>query len=164
MNMTDEAKSGIEVDSYCGLYCGACEILVAYLEAEKQGTTARWDDLPIEMTSMIPEAEVRCHGCKSDIVFAGCRRCPMRSCARDKQVDFCIECEEYPCSLIDEMKAAIEKIKDAMPHATSIINNLEDIKKLGKDAWLQKQKEIWSCPACGARLSWYQSTCRQCEH
>lgn len=123
---------GIREDSYCGLYCGACEVLVAHLNAKERGKAARWEDLPPFLVQNMPEAEAVCHGCKTDTVFAGCRGCPMRNCAREKQVEFCFECEEYPCAIIHEMKEAIDRIKETKPHTASIFGNLKISANRGK--------------------------------
>ncbi len=163
MDAVRNNSSEVTEDSYCGLYCGACEILVAYLKAESENRKAEWSELPTELTSTMPEKEIRCLGCKSGTVFEGCLQCPIRPCARDKQVDSCADCDQYPCRIINEMKAIIEKIKQTKPHTTSIISNLEEIREQGKAAWMQQQKKLWTCPVCGARLSWYRTECQQCK-
>ncbi len=150
-------------DSYCGLYCGACEILLAYKKAMEHNTVADWDNLPEEFSDHINKAEVKCLGCKTDTVFAGCRRCQIRSCAREKGVEYCIDCECYPCELINQMKVRLEAVKNILPHTSAIIGNLKDIQKMGRKDWLKYQKELWSCPTCSARLSWYQRKCTQCN-
>ena len=45
-------------DSYCGLYCGACEIIKAYQKELAIGAKARWEDLPEQFRKYIKEAEV----------------------------------------------------------------------------------------------------------
>lgn len=150
-------------DSYCGLYCGACEILLAYKKAIANNEIADWDDLPGEFSEYITKAEVKCLGCKTDTVFEGCRRCPIRSCAREQGVEYCIDCECYPCELINQMKERLIAVKAILPHTAGIIGNLEDIKKMGRKAWLKYQQELWSCPNCGTRFSWYQKTCTKCS-
>jgi len=149
-------------DSYCGLFCGACEIMLAYKKAKKAKTEAKWDELPKEFTDFIPKAEVKCYGCKTDDVFIGCKGCGIRDCAREKGVEFCFECNEYPCRLTNEMKKAVRKYKKIMPHATAIIGNLEDIRSKGKKVWLSEQKKLWSCPDCGERFGWYHKACSKC--
>ncbi len=149
-------------DSYCGLYCGACEILNAYRKSLVAGRILLWNELPERFTKYIKEAEIECHGCKSDTVFEGCAGCGIRTCARKKQVDFCFDCGEYPCDKINEMKAKVEQFSNLLPHTGAIVNNLPDIQRLGKEQWLEAQKQYWSCPACGAPVTWYQRRCDEC--
>jgi hypothetical protein len=58
----------IQLDSYCGLYCGACFIMTAYRQK-------RTDCIPDEWVSPIHDMEIKCHGCKSELVFENCRGC-----------------------------------------------------------------------------------------
>jgi len=163
MSLNDIKANEIIEDSYCGLYCGACEILLAYKKAMELNKTAAWEDLPKEFSNHITEDEVKCLGCKTDTVFAGCQRCPIRSCAREKGVEYCIECEFYPCELINQMKEQLIRIKSILPHTSGIIGNLKEIRKMGRTAWLTYQKKLWSCPTCGTKYSWYNKKCKECN-
>ncbi|MFO7660165.1 MAG: DUF3795 domain-containing protein [Candidatus Cloacimonadaceae bacterium] len=163
MNRNDIKACDVLEDSYCGLYCGACEILIAYTKALELNRGVTWEDLPKEFSSYITEAEVKCLGCKTETVFEGCQRCPIRSCAREKGVEYCIDCEFYPCDLINQMLEQLIRIKSVLPHTSGIIGNLEEIKKMGRVAWLKHQKKLWSCPTCGSRFSWYQNKCTTCR-
>ena len=72
----------LHCDSYCGLYCGACDMWVAYRRAQERGTDASWDGVQFPLKRHFATAPVICHGCKGDVVFRGCRACPIRACAR----------------------------------------------------------------------------------
>lgn len=150
------------LDAYCGLYCGACEILSAYRESLLTMRMPVWNDLPKRFSKYIKPAEIKCHGCKSGVVFEGCGGCGIRKCARERQVDFCFECGEYPCSRIDEMRANIEKFKKILPHTGAIVNDLPEIQRQGKAVWLENQRQYWSCEKCGAPVTWYQKRCKSC--
>ncbi|MBN2362671.1 DUF3795 domain-containing protein [candidate division WOR-3 bacterium] len=149
-------------DSYCGLFCGACEILLAYKRTSEEGRCFEWADFPEPIKNHISPARIECRGCKSDLVFEGCKKCKMRECAKNKQVQFCFECPDFPCTLLKEMKVAVDSLKVSLPHVRFIINNMMDIKRLGKDEWLKSQNEYWKCRKCGKRMGWYDEACRSC--
>lgn len=155
-------------DSYCGLYCGACEIMVAYKRGVKSGKLPRWEDLTEEFRKQFPEklrGEVKCLGCKSDTVFKNCKKCAIRSCAKYKmKVDSCFECRKFPCFRHKIGKFAIKhtKLGKRLPHLKTAMANLEVIKREGEAKWLEEQKKIWLCPKCLAEFSWYQKKCANC--
>ena len=88
-------------DSYCGLYCGACEVQLAYKRGVKSEELPIWEDIPEIFKNNIPTGntdEIKCFGCKTETVFGGCAKCRIRKCAKDKmKVEFCFECRKFPC-------------------------------------------------------------------
>jgi len=154
---------GFVEDSYCGLFCGACEIMQAYRNSIETGVPPDWAELPAALADHIEKGEIRCHGCKTDDVFAGCRKCGIRACAREKGVEFCFECGGYPCDRTEGMIQALERISEVMPHTKAIISNLAHIERKGRSAWIREQQEFWSCPRCGSRITWYQRSCGECK-
>jgi len=134
-------------DSYCGLYCGACPILAATVNGEVEAKAAAWE---------MAAADIVCGGCKSKVVAGVCTDCIMRLCAQDRGLDFCVECDDYPCGSVTAFQ------RDRFPHHTLIAANLAAIRDRGVDAWLAEQKKRWSCPACGAPSTWYEEECRSC--
>ncbi len=151
-------------DSYCGLFCGACEILLAFRRSLENDIETEWKDLPEQFTSMIPEYRIECCGCKTDNVFEGCRKCRIRVCASGKGVEFCFECIDYPCEQIEALRSAIGKIREKLPHTAAIIGNLAEIERKGKTAWIDDQRKHWSCRKCGSGMSWYQTVCHKCSN
>ena len=148
-------------DTYCGLYCGACEIMKAY--RENKGTPAsQWEDLPKPMRENIAKAEIVCRGCKTDVLFAGCQRCRIRKCAKERGVAACIVCEEYPCKIVKGTMEHISKGREQLPHTKVMFKNLDAVKTGGVGLWLKEQRSKWQCRQCGAAISWYQSSCERC--
>lgn len=134
-------------ESYCGLYCGACEILRANRENRVEEVAKAW--------GMKPE-DLICEGCKSEVNCSDCRACEIKECAREKGVEFCFECSDYPCNFLTDLQ------KDDHPHHAVILENLNKIKSNGLDNWLAEQKQRWSCANCGTEASWYASKCKKC--
>jgi len=63
-------------DTYCGIYCGACSIAM-------YSKTGRADEF-VACLGGVPKEELSCGGCKSDNIYAGCKACGLRRCAREK--------------------------------------------------------------------------------
>lgn len=136
-------------DAYCGLFCGACEIVNAQTEQDKERVAKMWGST-IE--------QVNCLGCKTDTLFIHCGNCKIRNCAKQKGVAFCIECEAYPCDIYEEGKGIIEKL----PHLKATVVNQKYIQANGLEKWLDEQKTKWACPQCGTRFAWYTQACNKC--
>jgi predicted RNA-binding Zn-ribbon protein involved in translation (DUF1610 family) len=113
------------LDSFCGIYCGACP-------------------------------QESCEGCKTDVVEDWCIDCDFKSCAGDRGLKFCSECNEYPCDRIADFN------NDEWSHHSSVIANLDGIRDRGLKVWLAEQKERWACPHCGSGFTWYDEKCRSC--
>jgi len=137
-------------DSYCGLYCGACPIGIANelddLEALKR-MASEWEMNPSDLT---------CSGCKTDSTAVFCTNCRMRLCAREKKLEFCFECDVFPCNELTEFR------NDNAHHHSAVFFNLTKIREAGPEAWLTAQAARWSCPECGERFGWYSETCSRC--
>ncbi len=134
-------------DSYCGLYCGACSILIANESGMLEEKAAEW-----EMT----KEDASCFGCRSDHNAVFCSGCVIKNCAKEKEVDYCFNCDEYPCEAVEDFQ------KDSAPHHSVITVNSESMKKTGIEQWLETQKKRWSCSKCGTRFSWYDEECGKC--
>ena len=148
--------------SYCGLYCGACEIMKAYQKELASSVQARWQDLPERFRKNIREAEMVCLGCKTDTVFEGCRGCSIRTCAKEKNVESCILCIDYPCQLVKDRQDHMAKARTILPHTRVMFKNLDVIREKGMDGWLKEREHDWKCPQCGTGFSWYQELCEKC--
>jgi hypothetical protein len=155
-------------DSHCGLYCGACDVMVTFKQGLQSGKLPVWQDLPEVFINNIPTGkkdEIKCHGCKSDVVFGGCSKCLIRKCAKEKMnVEFCFECKKHPC-LRYKIQRFITKLifEKKLPHLKSIEPNQKKIQMVGVEKWLEDQQNKWQCPECSSEISWYQNTCPHCD-
>ncbi len=140
--MNDEA-----LDGYCGLWCGACEIV----KAERNGTQDG-----IAGIFGVEPSEIHCRGCRSEDVFAGCSRCPMRACASTREVEFCSDCPDFPCGEYRRIASSDDSLP---PHFRTTIRNLGEIREKGASEWRRLQAGRWACPSCGRPFSWYAEEC-----
>ncbi len=137
-------------DTYCGIYCGACEIINARTGQEKESVAKHWGSTP---------EEVKCSGCKTDNLFIRCGKCKIRSCAQEKGIELCLDCKEYPCKIYEEGKAIVEQL----PHLKANLSNMNFIKANGVNNWLDEQKKQWKCPQCETQFAWYTIECKGCK-
>lgn len=110
----------------CGLYCGGCEIYVAYStnDTDAQRKIAR--KLSRARKETILPDQVKCLGCKGPVSSCWGSTCKIRICAEEKGNEFCYQCRDYPC---DELGTFFEKRPEAR-------ENLRMISKVGPDAWI----------------------------
>ncbi len=153
-------------DSYCGIYCGACDIHTAYKTGRKTRLSTFWSE-PLLKTFLRSQRvdykdsrtlQLQCDGCKSDNVFINCKICRIRACAIDKKVEHCIDCSEYPCAMIVGRK----KIEGLLPHLKCTHSNMETIRKNNVAQWLLEQEKQWQCPDCRTSFAWYSTKCGAC--
>lgn len=153
-------------DSYCGIYCGACDIMKSYKTGDKSKLASFWNETVVQKLHKgmglsydnSRPFELTCHGCKSDTLFVNCRVCNIRKCAIEKNIEHCIDCREYPCNTISEFN----KMAFFLPHVKYNHTNMEKIKKDGVDRWLSEQESRWKCPGCNTGFSWYSDRCGNC--
>ena len=129
--------------SMCGLYCGACSLMILY---EK----ALGDPLLVDFS--VEYNDSPCQGCKG----GANPECEFVICNREHNTECCSYCQEFPCEMI------LKFSKDEWPHHKDVIENLETIRDTGKENWLREQKKLWSCSDCGNRTHWYQTECDKC--
>lgn len=135
------------LDTYCGLYCGGCEVFLVNQRGLIEETAKEWE--------MDPD-DLHCNGCKTDITSTFCRNCKIKSCAESKRVEFCYQCNNFPCEIITEFK------DDEHPHHSIVLHNLSQIKEKGINNWIKEQETRWSCPECKEKYSWYEDKCSNC--
>ncbi len=142
--------TGVRLDAYCGLYCGACLIY----------QSTRTGDLAAAAAALgRPEEGLACDGCRSNRVTAACRACWYRDCPTGKGYTSCAECPEMPCD-------ALESLETRRPHLVEIVDNLRALRAQdnasGHARWCAGQGKRWTCPSCGKATWWYETTCAAC--
>lgn len=147
---TAEIQPEKSLCAVCGLFCAACTLFMAtrkdsgWLEA----MAARFDR---------PMEDLQCDGCRAERRGFYCRECKMSACTREKGIDFCNECGEYPCEDLKTFQAA-------MPHRMELWENLARIGEVGYEKWFEEKIPHYSCPECGNLNPPYAISCRQCGH
>ncbi|NJK87241.1 MAG: DUF3795 domain-containing protein [Bacteroidales bacterium] len=85
----------------------------------------------------MPEEKYPCKGCRENngycpgLEILGIDpNCRMFACIQSKKVEFCYECDEFPCERLQPVSDRAERV----PHALKIFN-LCMIKKHGLEVW-----------------------------
>ncbi len=132
----------------CGLFCEACTLFIATKEdpARLKGLSERFQ---------LSEEAVKCYGCRSDKRGPYCEKCKMFSCAAERGIDFCVECQKYPCS-------DLKQFQSERPHRIELWDDLEQIKAMGYEYWLNSIRTNYACPECQTINSAYDLKCRKC--
>lgn len=129
---------GLDLVSYCGIYCGACP-------GFHRG---------------------RCKGCRATEnkqTRKGSCGYGMRKCCEDKGLDYCGPCDQYPCSKINKLINS-QKGRKEYDYRHNIPKNFEMIRKEGLATWLESQVKKWRCPECGGQGVFYNLICWDCKN
>lgn len=77
---------------------------------------------------------------------------------RDGKLRFCYRCEAFPCKRLK----SLDKRYRGKYHM-SMIENLKYVQVNGMDAFLEKEKVRWRCPACGGVICCHNGLCLHCD-
>jgi hypothetical protein len=150
--MQEEGNHAGELDkrlaAVCGLYCEACTLFIATKEdpARLNGLATRFQ---------LSEEAIKCNGCRSAKRGPYCEHCKMFACAAGRGIEFCSECEDYPCG-------DLKRFQSERPHRIELWDDLEQIRTVGYRLWLEKAREKYTCPQCRSINSAYDARCRKC--
>lgn len=132
----------------CGIFCGACALFIA----------TREDPERLAMLAArlgLSEEAARCCGCRSDKRSGYCEQCRFVACAAGRGIDFCGECNAYPCGELETFQAE-------RPHRIELWDDQERIRAVGCEQWLREMQDHYRCPRCRTLNSAYDLTCRKC--
>lgn len=130
-----------ELIAPCGMNCAVCS---GYL-ALKYDVKSKGIRMPY------------CQGCRprdKKCAFLK-RRCEL---LLDNKVKFCYECDNFPC----ERLRCIDR-RYQTHFQTSLIENLESIRRNGLSEFLKKEEEKWQCPKCGETICCHNGICFNCS-
>ena len=86
-----------------------------------------------------------------------CRKCKIKSCAAEKGVRLCYQCGVFPCKLIKNLE---KSYRDR--YRVSLVRNSEFVREKGLDAFMEGQREAYTCPVCGGIISLHDARCGEC--
>ena len=74
------------------------------------------------------------------------------------KVEFCYECNEFPCELINNLAKRYET-----HYRMNMVDNLRYIKEHGIAKFLETEKKKWECPKCGEVICCHNGICYSCD-
>ena len=115
----------------CGIDCFNCEVFYKNITDESVDFLSKF--MPID------KKKVACRGCREEegrhMLFCTCEG---YECATKKGLDFCYQCDEFPCERFQPSANGADKY----PHNIKMYN-LMRIKKVGLKEWAENEaKEI----------------------
>lgn len=121
----------------CGVFCGAC-----------------------------PSYNNSCKGCASEdtnqkrISKWGCK---IRNCCFDlKNLDFCIECGEFPCKIFNKKLLKTHLQDPKFTYRFEIPSVFRNLKTMGIEKFHEFQVQRWKCE-CGGTILFYEYKCNKCN-
>jgi hypothetical protein len=115
----------------CGLGCFICFLYRDNLTEELADSIhKKWN---------VPKEKIACNGCRQQDGkhFHLPQGCATLDCAKAKGVQFCSDCNDFPCALL----APVADLADQRPHNLKVYN-LGRIKKIGLERWIEEAEQI----------------------
>jgi Protein of unknown function (DUF3795) len=95
--------------AYCGLKCETCPIYLATREKDREKQRQMRESIVRQILKEYGmqcrvEDITDCDGCPTQggRLFAGCRKCRIRPCARERGLENCAHCSDYACDKLKE--------------------------------------------------------------
>ncbi len=112
-----------KIVAYCGLVCSSCPILLATDKGSEEKT--RVAELVKRQYGRECTAEdVNCDGCLTDgpRIWKLCSTCPIRKCAKPRNIKNCAYCTEYPCETLTTFFKESPEAKETLGKTRSELN------------------------------------------
>lgn len=94
-------KKENKIIAVCGLNCSKCDIFEATNNPKIAQQISDW--FKEEKDTEVKIENIRCFGCKGDREKHWSPDCWILNCCVDKkELEFCYECEDFPCSKLNE--------------------------------------------------------------
>ena len=114
----------------CGLYCGECEVYVAFSEGNPDKQEEIAASISRQFNTQVGPEQIMCGGCKGPEEISFCAGCRIRPCATKRGYTTCAECDEMDsCKTLGALLAT-----DMGPAAR---RGLEEVRELGIELWLE---------------------------
>lgn len=127
--------------SICGLNCSKCDIYLAS-HGDQAILKELLDYFKEQRNEIVNPDSFACNGCRSSNDVHWSSDCKMRACALNENLNYCFECTDFPCSIVNKFGS------DGMDHHRRTIENSKKMKKIGLKAWVKEQKLKDKCLFC----------------
>ncbi len=157
---TEEEFANRQLMAPCGLYCGTCGVYISH----RDGNT-KFRDILAGLYGSQPR-ETICKGCMQpdppQCLYTFCQSCKLRDCIRDRGYYSCHQCDEFPCTLVEEFPIPVGRrvMKRAIPRWRDLVAQHGDEK--GSVEWARGECERYHCAGCGKPLFRGAIQCRSC--
>ena len=101
----------------------------------------------------------QCPGCRAPIETISrksCAKCAKKECAFERGIQWCFECDRFPCSRIRNLAQRYQQNYDV-----DLVQNGMDAKQ-DMTAFLQAQMGRFTCKSCGGIIDQHHRRCSDC--
>ena len=125
----------------CGMDCSVCSAYLAFLNGipRKRGHITH------------------CIGCRPRNKQCAYIKGPC-DLLRESKIEFCFQCPVYPCARLRHIDERYRR-----NYGMSMIQNLEEIRASGVQAFMREQQKKHGCAACGGMISVHNKKCFACD-
>ena len=109
--------------AFCGLNCAECPTFLATLKNDdrmREKVALDWSKM---YKTQLKAKDINCDGCLAEKgrLFSHCNVCEIRKCGREKKIENCAHCNEYPCQklnnffvMVPHAKLALDEIRKTL--------------------------------------------------
>ncbi len=135
----------------CGMYCGVCGIYIAHRDGNQ-----KFKERLAPVYGLTP-GDLHCEGCMAEPekVIHFCRICHIRECALGRGYTGCHQCDEFPCTHIENFPIDVGK--------RVILRSVPRRREWGDMKWVTEEEKRYLCPRCGAKLFRGAKRCHECK-
>jgi len=109
----------------CGLDCQPCDIRQATSDSEVACEISDW--FKEQRGEEVKPEDIHCAGCKGDRAKHWPADCWILLCCVDKKrLEFCYECQTFPCDKLDEWAKGSRRYGEALSQLQKMERNEED--------------------------------------
>ena len=91
--------------AYCGIDCESCKLYKATINKDiklLKDIAREWGALYKKTLNL---SELKCLGCKSEVIYEGCKTCDIKACNQKGGIENCSHCKAYStCERIYKFK------------------------------------------------------------
>jgi len=101
---------------YCGIICSDCPVLIATQKNDDAERKRVAEIFTKQYGKEYKPENINCEGCIGDStrIFSYCNICEIRKCGREKNVENCAYCPEYPCEKLSHLFSSYSKAKETL--------------------------------------------------
>lgn len=119
-------KKEYKMIAACGLICDTCDIRLAPDNPKSAKEIVDW--FKKKLNKDIKTEDIHCTWCKGDKIGHWSSDCWILQCCVDKKgLEFCYECEEFPCKKLKEWAKESEGYAKALNKLKEMQRNEKDI-------------------------------------
>ncbi len=100
-----------------------------------------------------------CQGCNAqdDAKPERCRKCAIKSCVEERNVENCRDCDSFGCKQIKNLDKSYRN-----RYGVSLIENGLWVREHSVAEFMIEQCRIYTCPVCGGVISLHDGDCCEC--